>query len=137
MSLMRSAVMILFLSTVGCASTVIDAFDESTVNADATATIRIAPGLVVDAVDGNSKWKGSSTTDRPLTVRLPSGTHTLTLRFRQEGGTDQKIGYEFTTTESEPFDFEIHVRAGRLYSIGFRDSGNGWRPIFREIDGSG
>jgi len=44
------------------------------------------------------------------------------------------IAYEFTTTESDPVDLEIHVRAGHVYSIGYRDSGTGWRPTFREVE---
>lgn len=137
MSLMRIAVVFFVLFTLGCGSTGINAFDESSVDAGATAMVRIASNLVVDAVDGNSKWRGISTASRPLTVRLPSGTHTLTLRFRLDEVADQKITYEFTTTESDPVDLEIYVQTGRDYSVDFRDSGNGWRPVFREVDFSG
>jgi hypothetical protein len=137
MSLVRIAVLPWIVLALGCGSTDINAFDESAVDPGATAVVRIAPNLVVDAVDGNPEWKGSSTASRPLTIRLPSGTHTLALRFRQDGATDQKIAVEFTTIESDPVDLEIHVRAGHVYSIGYRDSGNGWRPTFREVDLSG
>ena len=134
MSLMRIAVVFSVLITLGCGSTDINAFDDSSVDLGATTLVRIAPNLVVDAVDGNSKWKGSSTASRPLTIHLPPGTHTLTLRFRQDEATDQKIAYEFTTTESDPVDLEIYVQSNHVYSVEFRDSGNGWRPVFREDD---
>jgi len=137
MSLMRSAVVFLAVSTLGCGSTNIDAFDESDVDPGATALVHVAPNLVIDAVDGNREWKGSSTTGRPLTIRLPSGTHTLTLRFRVDAGEDQKITFEFTTTESDPVDLEIYVQTGHEYRIEYRDSGSGWRPVFREVDLSG
>jgi hypothetical protein len=137
MSLIRIAVLFIVSFTLGCGSTDINAFDESAVDSGATAVVRVAPNLVVDAVDGNSRWKGSSTSGRPLTIRLPSGTHTLTLRFRQDEATDQKVAYEFTTTESDPVDLEIYVQTGHVYSVDYRDSGNGWRPVFREVDLSG
>ena len=137
MSLLRCAVMVFVSLCLGCGSTDIDAFDESAVNPGTTAVIRIAPNLAVDAVDGNPEWKGSSTASRPLTIRLPSGTHTVTLRFRNDEATDQKIAIEFTTTESDPIDLEIYVQTGHVYSLDYRDSGSGWRPTFREVDLSG
>jgi len=137
MSLVRFVVVFLIALTFGCGSADINAFDESAVEPGATAVVRVAPNLVVSAVDGNPEWKGSSTASRPLTIRLPSGSHTVTLRYRQDGAKDQKIVIEFTTTESDPVNFEIYVRADHVYSIGYRDSGNGWRPTFRENELSG
>ncbi len=137
MSLMRIAVVFFASLTLGCGSTDINAFDESAIDPGSTAIVRIAPNLVVDTVDGNPVWKGSSTASRPLTIRLPPGTHTVTLRFRHDGATDQKVAYEFTTTESDPVDLEIYVQSGHVYSIDYRDSGNGWRAVFREVDLSG
>jgi hypothetical protein len=134
MSLVRFAVLFFVSFALGCGSTEINAFDESAVDPGATAVVRIAPNLIVDAVDGNPEWKGSSTASRPLTIRLPSGKHTVTLRFRIDGATDQKIAIEFTTIESDPVDREVHVRAGHVYSIDIRDSGSGWRPTFREVE---
>jgi hypothetical protein len=127
----------LALFALACSSTDINAFDESRIDPGATATILVAPNLVVDAVDGNPEWSGRSATTRPLIIRLPPGTHTVTLHFRSDGGTDQKIAYEFTTTESDPVDLEVFVRPGHEYSVGFRDSGGGWRPVFREVDPAG
>ncbi len=137
MFLMRRATLCLAVLALGCGSIDINAFDESVVGPGMTAAVQISPHLFVDAVDGNPEWSGRSTVDRPLTIHLPSGTHTVTLHFRSDGATHQKITYEFTTTESDPVDLEIHVRPGHAYSIGYRDSGNGWRPVFREVDPAG
>jgi hypothetical protein len=137
MSMVRFAVVFLLALTFGCGSTDINAYDESVVDPGATAVVRIAPNLVVEAVDGNPEWKGSSTANRPLTIRLPSGSHTVTLRFRQDGATDKKIVVDFTTIESDPVDLEVFVRSGHEYSVGFRDSSGGWRPVFREVDPAG
>lgn len=134
MSLVRVAMPFLVFLFLGCESTDINAYDESAVGPGETAIVRIAPNLTVDAVDGNPEWKGSSTVSRPLTIRLPPGQHTVTLRFKIDGATDQKIAVEFTTIESDPIDREIFVRAGHVYSIEIRDSGSGWRPTFREVE---
>ena len=134
---MRIAAVFFLIVTLGCGSSDINAFDDSDIHAGATATVRIAPNLVIDAVDGNREWKGTSTASRPLTIRLPSGTHKLTLRFKMDEAEDQKIAYEFTTTESDPVDLEIYVQNGHVYSVDYRETGSGWRPTFREVDLSG
>ena len=56
MSLTRIAVVILVSVTLGCGSTDITAFDESDVDPGATAVVRIAPNLAIEAVDGNRDW---------------------------------------------------------------------------------
>jgi len=91
MYFMRIAVVFSVFFTLGCGSTDINAFDESSVDPGATAVVRTAPNLVVDAVDENPDWKGTSTADRTLTIRLPSGTHTVTLHYKMDEATDQII----------------------------------------------
>jgi len=99
-----------------------------------TAAIRIAPGLVLDAIDGDHDHRGKSTTQRPLTVILPPGKHTLTLHFRQDTGSDQPLMNTFTTTESGPVDVELNALAGRVYAIDYDDYGDNWQPRLREVE---
>jgi hypothetical protein len=83
--------------------------------------LHIAPGLVLDAIDCDTSLHGRSTKDRPLTVRMRPGKHTLTLRYRSESGSDPAYVTIITTTE-------IYTEPGVEYSVGFALSGDTWTP---------
>ena len=96
------------------------------------SVLRIAPGFVLDAIDGDSSLHGRSTEDRPLTVYVAPGQHTLTLRYRSESATDPAYVTMITTTESAPLDFEVSTEPGIEYDVGFVLRGDTWTPNIRE-----
>lgn len=100
--------------------------------AEPESVLHIAPGFVLDAIDGDSSLHGISTEDRPLTAHLAPGSHTLTLRYRSESATGPAQFTIITTTESTPVDFDVSTAPGVEYTVSFVLEGDTWTPNIHE-----
>jgi hypothetical protein len=97
------------------------------------ARLEIEPGLVIDAIDGDTSLRGASTEKRPLTIHVKPGRHTLTLRYKSQSAVDQKVVQTITTTESDPLEFEVSVDRGATYSVYRTVNGDLWWPHIRVV----
>ena len=119
-------------TALACSAHQVEVTDGSDLTASESARIEIVSGLVLDAVDGDTTVHGSPTKQRPLTLHVAPGMHTLTLHYRSQSGSDQRIMQTVTTTESDPLDFEISVDGGESYTVYPTVNGDIWGPHIRK-----
>jgi hypothetical protein len=123
-----------FMVASACGVHQVQVTDGSDLAAGDAAQLEIEAGLVIDAIDGDTSLRGASTEQRPLTIHVKPGRHTLTLRYKSQSAVDQKIMQTITTTESDPLEFEISVDRGATYSVYRTVNGDLWWPHIRRLE---
>jgi hypothetical protein len=124
-----------------CTSSTIIVFEGAKPPADQIVMILCKPGIAVDAVDGNTRYRGFSKPDLPLIIQLPPGRHTISIHLRQEQRDDRTVGggmmmRSMSSRESGIVEVSLDFKAGHTYQIDYTTLGRKWRHHVRDITDS-